>query len=93
MKFFKELSKSIPDYRKIVLLVFLFKNDDDLLKMLVLVKVTSIDYLQKLKVFCTINLKTILFILKTKKKLLLNDCLLNKCKMTIIVYVWTVKVY
>ena len=30
--FFKQLSKSIPDYRKIVLLVFLIKNDDDLLK-------------------------------------------------------------
>ena len=31
LKYFKELFESIPDYRKIVLLMFLFKNNDDLL--------------------------------------------------------------
>ena len=30
--YFKHLFDSIPDYRKIVLLIFLFQNDNDLLK-------------------------------------------------------------
>ena len=30
--FFKDLFKSIPDYRKIVLLIFLIQNDKNLLK-------------------------------------------------------------
>ena len=32
VNYFKDLFESIPDYRKIVLLLFLFKNDNDLLK-------------------------------------------------------------
>ena len=32
INYFKDLFKSIPEYRKIVLLVFLIKNDVDLLK-------------------------------------------------------------
>ena len=31
IKYFKDLFESIPDFRKIVLLLFLFKNDNDLL--------------------------------------------------------------
>ena len=30
--FFKDMFESIPDYRKRVLLIFLFKNDNDFLK-------------------------------------------------------------
>ena len=32
VKFFKDLFESIPDYRKIVLLIFLIQNDKNLLK-------------------------------------------------------------
>ena len=30
--YFKDMFESIPDYRKIVLLIFLFQNDKNLLK-------------------------------------------------------------
>ena len=32
INFFKNLFESIPEYRKIVLIIFLIPNDDDLLK-------------------------------------------------------------
>ena len=32
VNYFKDLFESIPDYRKIVLLIFLFQNDKNLLK-------------------------------------------------------------
>ena len=32
INYFKDLFESIPDYRKIVLLIFLIKSDEDLLK-------------------------------------------------------------
>ena len=32
--YFKDIFKSIPDYRKIVLLIFLFQNNENLLKVI-----------------------------------------------------------
>ena len=32
MNYFKDLFQSIPDYRKIVLIIFLYQNDKNLLK-------------------------------------------------------------
>ena len=43
--FFKDIFESIPDYRKVVLLIFFIENDKELLKKLVLVKMILIDYL------------------------------------------------
>ena len=72
MNFFKDLLESIPNYRKIVLLVFLIENDYDLLKGVGFSKNDSIQLSLEFKIFCMKNLKTILNILKIKKKVLLK---------------------
>ena len=45
MNYFKDLFESIPDYRMIVLLMFLIKDDKNLLKEIRLVKIILVCYL------------------------------------------------
>ena len=49
INYFKDLFESIPDYRKIVLLMFLIKNDNDLLKECGFLKSDIIDLCLELK--------------------------------------------
>ena len=45
INYFKDIIESTPDYRKIVLLIFLFQNDKNLLKEIGFSKMILIDYL------------------------------------------------
>ena len=58
-KYFKNLFDSIPSYRKLVLLMFLFKDDVDFLQECGFVKRILIVLVKSLKVFYSIKMKNI----------------------------------
>ena len=59
INYFKDMFESIEDYRKIVLLLFLIRNDSDLVREFGFLKWIIFDYLHKIKILYLNKMKII----------------------------------